>query len=584
MDETKESQTSHLRPAPAPSRQLREHAFHTLPAYSGPYSVGCMEIELPVREPRIFSRIKRDNIPALRLDTVLFSIYYPCDVSSYASNGKTPSKPTWLPRPRARTCKGYAKFLSIPRLPVTAYIAGTTMFTKLPALRNAKLAGGPPHEQNPPLQEDSQATLGGDSGQNPVFPVILFSHGLGGSRMCCSAVCGEMASNGFVVVALEHRDGSGARSYVNVPPSQNLADCRVLDNTKSENSYLVDYIFPKDNPLDTSPNNERGPDTELRTAQIEMRLAEIEEAYAVLELINKGQGELVLKNNLRKEGNIGSSSKGLDNIDWSDWLGRLHLNQVTVMGHSFGGATTVQMTREGGRFPWVGQGIALDAWGPAIPKLGDSCQKPTTKPLLAIGSEAFMHWPENFDGIAELCKNAADAGGKCWMMTIKGSTHLSQTDFAILYPNWMSWFAKTMIHPRRAVAITINSSLEFLKMVLPEEQTVGNSWIDEHFLDTEVFSPENGILDEYRPDEKWMAARLKIPHEFRLRLMNWLRRVSEPPDAPRDASGKPLVGLITRRLGDEVWMHLSPRKGNVEDGIEPSEELSRRESSTGSKT
>ena len=46
------------------------------------------------------------------------------------------------------------------------------------------------------------------------WPVVFFSHGLAGSRLSYSQYCGELASHGVVVVALEHRDGSGLQTMV----------------------------------------------------------------------------------------------------------------------------------------------------------------------------------------------------------------------------------------------------------------------------------------------------------------------------------------------------------------------------------
>lgn len=89
-----------------------------LPYYSGPYSVGMMDIEVPAREPRAFSDIKRDHRHLLELETVLFSIYYPSGFGS--GQGKSPegdkkwSRATWLPRPRIEVAKGYGKFASLP--------------------------------------------------------------------------------------------------------------------------------------------------------------------------------------------------------------------------------------------------------------------------------------------------------------------------------------------------------------------------------------------------------------------------------------------------------------------------------------
>ncbi|KAI1323397.1 hypothetical protein F5Y16DRAFT_383883 [Xylariaceae sp. FL0255] len=555
MEKARDVHTQKQRRGMGPPKTFREHFFHTLPEYSGPYSVGTMEVEVPARDPRTFSHIKRNHVHILRMDTVLFSIYYPCDLSSYSLSRKRPSRATWLPRPRVPTCRGYAKFLSIPHLPVTGYIAATTMFTKLPAFRNAKLAGG--HEVT---AEDSEETLHPTDDPKATFPVVMFSHGLGGSRTCYSAVCGEMASNGFIVVAVEHRDGSGARSYVNLPPNAKAPGVYDAETTDEDHSYKVDYIFPEDNAQDTSPNNARGVDTELRNAQIEMRMAELEEAHYVLGLINSGQGNMVYETNLRRKGNVGSSSKGLENVDWADWKSRMFLDHVTAMGHSFGAATTVQITRLKDRFPWIGQGILLDAWGPATPILGEATQEPLRKPILAINSEAFMHWPDNFQRMADICKEARTHDAPCWMFTIKGSTHLSQTDFAVLYPQWMSLLMKTIVNPRRAVYLTINSSLEFLNKVLPPQQTLDNIWPAEGILSTKALSDEDSVPEGFKPAEKWFAARLRIPNEFWLRVRRWFRRSPKAPDVATDINGNPLTGIVNFTPGNEVWMHCSPRK------------------------
>jgi platelet-activating factor acetylhydrolase len=370
-----------------------------------------------------------------------------------------------------------------------------------------------------------------------------------------------MASNGLIVVAVEHRDGSGARSYVNLPGNKIPPEADKLGVTSQNLSYKIDYIFPKGNAQDTSPNNARGVDVELRNAQIEMRMAEIEEAYHVLQLINNGHGEMVYEANLRRKGNVGSSSKGLDNIDWPDWEGRMFLYNVTAMGHSFGGATTVEVVRQRGRFSWVGQGILLDVWGPATSTLGEATHESLQKPILAINSEAFMHWSDNFQKLVDICKEARSNNAPCWMLTVKGSTHLSQSDFAVLYPHLMSLLTKTIVNPRRAVYLTVNSCFEFLKRVLPPEQTLGNNWPDEGILSTKYLDIDE-LPNDYKPNEKWMAARLKIPNESRLRLKLWFGRKPKAPKVATDIHGKPLVGIVAFAPGNEVWMHCSP---NSED-------------------
>lgn len=615
----KQRTSNHDRLPPPLRKSLHERIFHTLPDYTGPYRVGYLELELPARNPRTFSHIRRDHTHLLRMDTVLFSIFYPAD----AQPKNTPSRVPWLPRPRVQTCKGYAKFLNIPHLPVTAYIAATSMFAKLPAVRNAPVAT--PRAEQPDdekrkgggsegqmagddmvlegEQAAREASASSDMKQDPLsgarkenekpkhkdrpdkekhdlpFPCIVFSHGLGGSRTYSSAICGELASFGFIVVAMEHRDGSGARTYVNLAPGAEDDSSKASqdtttkkherrhntgsqlddqhDGTPAARSHMVDYIVPRDNAQDTAPNSPKGVDLELRTAQVEMRLAEIEEAHHVLTLINAGNGVDIGAKNLRRKGNVGSSSAGTDGIEWARWQGRIGLDSVTAMGHSFGGATSVQALRLDKRFPWIGQGVILDAWGPATPESSSR----VSKPLLSVGSEAFMHWKANFDKVEEICKEAAEGGAPCWMLTIRGSTHLSQTDFAMLYPKWMALLMKTIVSPERALRLTVTTTLEFLRIAIPRDKVVKQlGWNHEGLLERKESPPE--VSMEYKPSDKWIGARLKIPHEFKLRMARWVRwgrwRKTGNGGTPKDESGKPLPGLIHWEEGSEVWMHLTP--------------------------
>lgn len=49
------------------------------------------------------------------------------------------------------------------------------------------------------------STEGVIRGETPPFPVIVFSHGLGGMRTTYSGICCDLASHGYVVAAVEHR-------------------------------------------------------------------------------------------------------------------------------------------------------------------------------------------------------------------------------------------------------------------------------------------------------------------------------------------------------------------------------------------
>ena len=56
---------------------------------------------------------------------------------------------------------------------------------------------------------------------NKRWPVMVFSHGLGGSRNAYSHLVGSIASHGMIVIAPEHRDGSTPISYIRDVPSNN---------------------------------------------------------------------------------------------------------------------------------------------------------------------------------------------------------------------------------------------------------------------------------------------------------------------------------------------------------------------------
>ncbi|KAF2017633.1 hypothetical protein BU24DRAFT_420677 [Aaosphaeria arxii CBS 175.79] len=548
-----------------------------LPSYSGPYSVGSMDIEVPVENPRTFSHITRDGKHLLKIETVLFTLYYPAAIGS--GSGKDPggrrnwSRETWLPRPRIEVAKGYGKFAGIPGPVAVAYFGATTGLTKLRAFRNSPVATHwPPmgnSKKNGHKIKNKQGPPPPGGSEEPTFPLLFFSHGLGGTRTAYSTMCAEFASYGFVVCALEHRDGSGPRTFVNHPKeggegSQKQEAQGNVDHTHEEirKGYdRIDYVFPKDNPFDTSPKNEKGVDGELRSAQIELRLAEIEEAYKVLCDIRNGGGAEIERRNLRREGYIGGSSRGLAGVDWSMWTKRFHVDRVTVAGHSFGAATIVELLRNADRFSYVQAGIIYDIWGAPIKPPKDDPRHRIHLPLLGINSEAFMYWQKNLDAVTSLMEETREQGAPAFLCTVRGSIHLSQSDFTILFPHVCSFFLKATVHPQRAIDLNISASLEFLRDVT---EGAGKSIIQRCLTDEELL--QTPLLDElpnlHRPDTEDIAAKLKVPNEFRTRMAAKVQRKLKRQKAH---------GFYSP--GDEVWMHFKTE----EDELASWREKNRRE-------
>ncbi|TRY82003.1 hypothetical protein DNTS_021852, partial [Danionella cerebrum] len=136
----------------------------TIPPGKGPYKVGCTDLMVGHTIQGTFMRI-----------------YYPCQ------EHENPHRPDWVP------CREYfnglADFMKINRglsERIFNYLFGSC---KIPAAWNAS------------FKPDGK------------YPVIIFSHGLGAFRTLYSAICVELASQGFIVAAVEHRDESSSATF-----------------------------------------------------------------------------------------------------------------------------------------------------------------------------------------------------------------------------------------------------------------------------------------------------------------------------------------------------------------------------------
>lgn len=108
---------------------------------------------------------------------------------------------------------------------------------------------------------------------------------------------------------------------------------------------------------------------------------------------------------------------------------------------------------------------------------------------------------------------------------------------------------------------------------------------NEHLLAVSILEK---LPSEHRPNEKWAAMRLRIPHELRIRLRpQWVRRHERKKrrrlitkSLPTDPQGNVLEGLEDLQLGEEIWMHVAPTKEELKrHGLTPGKELKNHQSS-----
>lgn len=144
-----------------------------------------------------------------QVETVLFTLYYP------ATKGIVSTKPQhlWVPRPLGIVGAGYARFAHISNV-VTDSIFTFALWilvgrTRIPAQVDVPLHGSLASVIQTPSNTAQAVSSSGHS-----FPVMVFSHGFASSRTQYTQYLGELASRGFVVAALEHRDGSGPGSII----------------------------------------------------------------------------------------------------------------------------------------------------------------------------------------------------------------------------------------------------------------------------------------------------------------------------------------------------------------------------------
>lgn len=395
-----------------------------LPAYTGPFAVGTLDIEVPCESRTIDPvKLKSTGETVFRLDTVLFTLFYPAEPN-------VPSKKPkhyWIDRPIRPTAAGYARFAHISNL-VT-----DSLFTWGLWL----VAGGttiPARVDVPFLRQDADKS-------GSARPVIVFSHGMASSRTDYTQYCGELASKGYVVAAIEHRDGSGPASIVMSTGGEHIRQHITVSDLAHDDDFDV---------------------AKLKEVQLDFRQAEVEETIRVLRQINAGDGSEITAANTRKEGD---TLRG--------WTGRLDLDGIVIAGHSYGATLAISTLRGGSskRLPIVGC-IALDPGKHSGPLNHD-----IQVPIMIIHSDSwsskhsiFFGRP-HFDVVKDLDEGVIKRGKDAWFMTSMGTSHPSVTDAPLIEPMLLSWTTHTTLDVREAVNEYVGATDDFLTFLRSGDKT-----------------------------------------------------------------------------------------------------------------
>ena len=425
--------------------------LRSFPAYAGPYSVGSLDVELPAAELET-----THSGPDSDIATIAFRVFYPCELDA-----KKRRPVRWLPDPQRSFFSAYAQFLGAgPTLAdAISYLTPHLYYITIPVQRNA-----------PVLKPETA------SGR---WPVIIFSHGLGGSRNTYSHLLGSLASHGMVVVATEHRDGSAPISF--------------MQATKTTEPRSIPYNRVSHS---VSPTVHAARDDQLK-----IRLWENSLVHAALLRIDSEEKLTAL-------GCKETSSTPRVLSEMAHVLDIHRPGAITWAGHSFGAATTIQLVKSvywrcsnpaakgytplftpSSDSPLVKQitarspVIILDLW--AMPLQSPSTTWLRTKPmpsydvssplaagggsLLVILSEAFFKWRSNLNEIRRALappilegKNSGQRFSKPRFFYPLNSAHLSQSDFGILFP----WFTRKIfgaMEPERVVRLNARVILQTLR-------------------------------------------------------------------------------------------------------------------------
>ncbi|ODN90734.1 1-alkyl-2-acetylglycerophosphocholine esterase [Cryptococcus wingfieldii CBS 7118] len=392
--------------------------FASLPSPPGPHPVGYAHITCPPIAPfaHPFPLLKSTSKPAFSLSHVGYAVFYPCNTDYEDAKGKHQERKKgfgWVPEPMSEIIKGYGKFAG-GKGAVSWFVRPLGYFASRLLMPVYPLA---------PISPAQRPSAG--------YPLIIFSHGLAGTRHTYSQYCAALASEGYAVLAVEHRDGSGPA--VMLPPDKEGGEPKVLYYTG------VDDIQWEE--------GEEQPVNHARTLQLEMRSREVYEVYNSFINLTSATPNPELEKTVVIE-KLEGNDKQEERQAWINGLkGQVDGDDLRLIGHSFGGGTMLHLLQTSVPHPYTPlpttQALVLDPWLDPLPLPSDilsappfpSAEHKTLPPLFVVNSPGFTEWGEHFSrlvGIAKGWKNGEK--NRAGLVTLLGIGHQTFSDFPLLSP------------------------------------------------------------------------------------------------------------------------------------------------------
>ncbi|KAL6036789.1 hypothetical protein STEG23_035091 [Scotinomys teguina] len=338
-----------------------------IPKGNGSYPVGCTDAMFGYADESIFLRLYYPAQDQGRLDTV------------------------WIPN--KEYFFGLSKFLGTPNFvgKILNLLYGSRTI---------------PASWNSPLRTGEK------------YPLIIFSHGLGAFRTIYSAIGIGLASYGFIVATVEHRDRSASATYY----FEDQAAAEMENRT---------WLY-----LRTLRQEEA---ERVRKEQVRQRAKECSQALSAI--LDIGHG--------RPKENILGSDFNLNQLK-----GAIDGDKIAVIGHSFGGATVIHTLSEDRRFKC---GVALDPW---MFPVSEELYSKVPQPLFFINSAQFQT-PKDIMKMKRFYQ--PDKERK--MITIRGSVHQNFADFTFVTGKIIGnkLTLKGEIDSGVAIDLTNKASLAFLQ-------------------------------------------------------------------------------------------------------------------------